>query len=147
MTGGGTYTLVLNRTEEMSLVVGALGAYTFEAGWYAYVGSALGPGGFSRIDRHREIAAGEREVRHWHIDYLLGHSNTTFESAVRTPDCDGECEIATQLREACQNETVADGMPIPQFGCTDCSCNSHLFFASDGDSLRQAVQVAHENVQ
>ena len=144
MAVGGTYTLLVHLGADVSIDVGALGTRSFETGWYAYVGSALGPGGFSRIDRHRELAAGERDVRHWHIDYLLGHPETTLESVVRTPDCDGECAIAQQLTEACQGGGVVDGSAIAEFGCTDCSCDSHLFFARDGESLRESVQAAHQ---
>jgi Uri superfamily endonuclease len=69
---GGTYTLVIELPETAQIRVGALGTNTFDPGWYAYVGSANGPGGFARVERHRELAAGERDVRHWHVDYLLG---------------------------------------------------------------------------
>jgi len=69
---GGTYTLVLELDRADSIEVGALGEHRFPAGWYAYTGSAFGTGGFARVDRHYELAAGERSTRHWHIDYLLG---------------------------------------------------------------------------
>jgi|GEM_PF-3411524 len=42
----GTYTLVVERTVSDAVAVGALGEVLFPAGWYAYVGSAFGPGGF-----------------------------------------------------------------------------------------------------
>ncbi len=147
MAVGGTYTLLVHLGADVSIDVGALGTYSFESGWYAYVGSALGPGGFSRIDRHRELAAGERDVRHWHIDYLLGHPETTLESTVRTAECDGECAIAQQLTEMCERSAIVDGTPITQFGCTDCSCDSHLFFASDGESLHESVEAAHQRLR
>ena len=70
---GGTYTLFVEVPERATIIVGALGEHTFERGWYAYTGSALGSGGFVRIERHRAVANGENDTRHWHIDYLLGH--------------------------------------------------------------------------
>ena len=69
---GGTYTLLVELPECSTVEVGALGSLDLDAGWYAYTGSALGPGGFTRVQRHREMAVGERAARHWHVDYLLG---------------------------------------------------------------------------
>ena len=67
---GGTYTLVVS-LEATTLTFGAAGERSLRAGPHAYIGSALG-GGFTRVERHRELVAGERDTRHWHIDYLLG---------------------------------------------------------------------------
>jgi endonuclease-3 len=130
---GGTYTLVLAVPEATTVTVGALGTHRFEAGWYAYVGSALGSGGFARVDRHRDLAAGERDSRHWHIDYLLGQSGVRLDAVCQTAGVDGECLVATRI----------DGEPIPDFGCSDCDCRSHLFFAPEYTQLRGAVERAH----
>jgi hypothetical protein len=63
---GGTYTLLVELPEGTYLEIGALGTRTLDAGWYAYTGSALGSGGFSRVERHLELAAGERST---HLRY------------------------------------------------------------------------------
>ena len=131
---GGTYTLVVELSETADIDVGALGTKTFEDGWYAYVGSALGSGGFSRIDRHRELAAGERETRHWHIDYLLGHPESRLASVVRTSGVDGECSVARAL----------DNPALAGFGCSDCDCETHLFYAATKETLLDAVEGAHD---
>lgn len=133
---GGTYTLVVEVPDSLDITVGALGSRAFEAGWYAYVGSAMGAGGFSRVDRHRDLAAGERDTRHWHIDYLLGHDQTAIEAVVTTAGADAECEIAERI----------DADPVPEFGCSDCTCGSHLFGDTDRDSLLAAVETAHDAV-
>ncbi|MFA9416987.1 DUF123 domain-containing protein [Natrinema sp. HArc-T2] len=125
----GTYVLVIAVPQTMSVDVGALGERTFEAGTYAYIGSAFGPGGFSRVDRHRELAAGERDTRHWHIDYLLGQSATTLETAITFPDADRECELATQL----------PGTPVDDFGASDCDCAGHLLATPDAETVREAT--------
>ncbi len=130
---GGTYTLVVSLAEPATIEVGALGERRFSKGWYAYTGSAFGPGGFSRVDRHRDLARGEREVRHWHIDYLLGHPDTTIETVVRTPDRDVECAVARALPDA----------GIPGFGASDCDCESHLARAEEEAALLAAVERAH----
>jgi len=130
---GGTYTLVIDVPAEIRTEVGALGSYTFDPGWYAYVGSANGAGGFARVERHEELAAGERDVRHWHVDYLLGHPGCGIDAVVRTPDADAECDVAAGV----------DGAPVPDFGCSDCGCDSHLFYDSSRASLLGSVEASH----
>jgi endonuclease-3 len=130
---GGTYTLVVELGRARTIEVGALGEHRFPAGWYAYTGSAFGPGGFARVDRHYELAAGERSTRHWHIDYFLGDEAASIRGDVRTPDADIECAVASDLPSA----------PIDGFGASDCSCSSHLAHATDGAALREAVSTAH----
>jgi endonuclease-3 len=117
----------------VTIEIGALGTHQLPAGWYAYTGSALGPGGFSRVDRHYELAAGERSTRHWHIDYLLGHEAAAIRGDVRTPEADIECSVATSLPAS----------PVDGFGASDCDCSSHLAYASDGEQLRENVTAAH----
>lgn len=111
---GGTYALLVHLKDALSREVGSLGACTLQAGHYVYVGSASGPGGFARIDRHREVASGERDVRHWHIDYLLPASEIV--EVYRWEGADIEC-------------AVAEGLPgdnVDSFGASDCECSSHL---------------------
>jgi len=53
------------------LEIGRLGSFNIIPGFYAYVGSAFGPGGLrARIRHHLESVA----QPHWHIDYLLGYA-------------------------------------------------------------------------
>lgn len=137
MAEGGTYTLVVALSTPARIEVGALGTISFEAGVYAYVGTALGPGGFSRIDRHRELDTGTRTTRHWHVDYLLGHSESSIESVITTPAVDGECRVAESI----------DAESVPHFGCSDCDCHSHLFYDADRERLLAAARKAHEKLQ
>ncbi|NUB89502.1 GIY-YIG nuclease family protein [Haloterrigena sp. SYSU A558-1] len=129
MSESGTYVLVVDVPRATTLEVGALGERDFADGTYAYVGSAFGPGGFARIDRHRELARGERDTRHWHIDYLLGHDETRLEAAVTFPDADRECELATSL----------PGEQVDGFGASDCDCAGHLLATSDAETIRTAA--------
>lgn len=65
----GTYTLIVSVAQRRRLEIGRLGAFDIVPGFYAYVGSACGPGGIrARISHHMESTA----APHWHIDYLLG---------------------------------------------------------------------------
>jgi Uri superfamily endonuclease len=69
-TGKGTYVLLLFLERDKEIVVGRRrrsSSILFRAGYYAYVGSAHGPGGLrSRINRH--LMKDKKSV--WHIDYL-----------------------------------------------------------------------------
>ncbi|MBZ6495772.1 GIY-YIG nuclease family protein [Natrinema longum] len=125
----GTYVLVIDVNRSTSIQVGAIGEREFAAGAYAYVGSAFGPGGFSRVDRHRELAAGDRETRHWHVDYLLGHAATQLETAITFPNADRECELAGSL----------PGESVPGFGASDCECESHLLAVPNAETVLEAA--------
>ena len=129
----GSYILVIAVEAPSTIEVGALGDREFTAGGYAYVGSAFGPGGLSRVDRHRELAAGDNDTRHWHIDYLLGTDTIRLASVETYPNEDIECALATAFAEAgCE--------PVAEFGASDCDCGSHLW-ELDGLSLPAAVKT------
>jgi endonuclease-3 len=130
----GTYTLLVELRESATVEFGAAGARDLPAGWYADTGSAFGPGGFSRVERHRELARGERAARHWHVDYLLGHPASRVADAVTTPEADVECAVSS----------VLDAEAIAGLGASDCDCESHLRFSPDREALESAVRRAHE---
>ncbi|GAA0542952.1 GIY-YIG nuclease family protein [Halorubrum ejinorense] len=131
---GGSYTLVVDLASDASLSVGALGDRDLPAGAYAYTGSALGAGGFSRVDRHRRTARGEHDVRHWHVDYLLGHPDARIDRVVRSVGVDVECAVAERLPAG----------PVAGFGASDCGCPSHLAAGDDRDELAARAEAAHE---
>lgn len=136
---GGTYTLLLSLTTADTVEVGALGDLAFDPGWYAYTGSALGRGGFTRVDRHRELARGERDTRHWHVDYLLGHPATRLGAVVYTGDgTDIECAVSRAL--------AVEFEPVPSFGASDCGCDSHCVYDPDGDALAAGVARVHDRL-
>jgi len=129
----GTYTLLIEVARDATVGVGALGDVAFPEGAYAYTGSAFGPGGFGRVDRHYELAAGDRETRHWHIDYLLGHDAAAIRGDVRTVGEDIECAVAAALPAG----------PTEGFGASDCACRSHLAYGDSMADIRSAVTAAH----
>jgi len=137
---GGTYTLLidLDVDEPVTVAFGAAGSRALQPGRYAYTGSALGSGGFARIDRHRRVASGDHDVRHWHVDYLLGHPDAGLARVVRSPGADAECRIAQSVADAAGVE------PVPGVGASDCDCPCHLAFAQDGADLERTVERAHE---
>ncbi|MFB6283722.1 MAG: DUF123 domain-containing protein [Halobacteria archaeon] len=126
MSDGGCYVLCIELTEEACIEIGALGKLGFDPGFYLYVGSAFGPGGLERIERHRDVSMGRNDTRMWHLDYLNGFPETVW----RTVWCyegDVECSLASILDER------FDG--VYGFGCSDCDCNSHLFYVEDFDEI------------
>ncbi|MFB6101942.1 MAG: DUF123 domain-containing protein [Haloplanus sp.] len=133
---GGTYTLILDLPHAVDIEVGALGTHHLSAGAYAYTGSALGRGGFARVDRHRRVAAGDHDVRHWHIDFLTGHPATDLVTVV-TAGVDAECAVAERLPPG----------PIPGFGASDCDCRSHLAAADAVTPLVDAVEAVYRLVE
>jgi endonuclease-3 len=137
---GGTYTLLVHLPDPITVAVGALGALDLDAGWYAYTGSALGPGGFTRVERHRGMAAGDTAARHWHIDYLLGDTGASVERVFRADGADVECEVAAAVASA------ADGL-VDGFGCSDCRCESHLAFAPAPAPLVDALERAYDRTR
>ncbi|MFB6302124.1 MAG: DUF123 domain-containing protein [Haloferacaceae archaeon] len=131
---GGTYTLLLELPAPTSGEVGALGTHDFPAGAYAYTGSALGTGGFARVDRHRRVATGAHDARHWHVDYLNGHPATDLVAVHAHPGADRECDVARALPAG----------PVSGFGSSDCDCRSHLAHAESVAALLAAVADAYE---
>ncbi|MFW5937450.1 MAG: GIY-YIG nuclease family protein [Halanaeroarchaeum sp.] len=134
MAEGGTYTLVFSLPSPTTIEVGALGEHRFPAGGYCYTGSALGSGGFSRIDRHERVAAGEHDVRHWHVDYFGGHPAVELVAVERTPVQDCECGVARELGAG----------PVPGFGASDCDCRTHLSRFERVDVARERAAGSHD---
>lgn len=133
----GTYTLVIDLAEDTDLEFGAAGEYALQQGLYTYTGSAAHES-FSRVDRHRTLADGESDVRHWHIDYLLGHDATTIVGVVRTEEA-VECPIA---REIASHLTEIGGL-----GASDYTCVSHLHYAQyPQEKTFELVQSAYDSV-
>jgi len=132
MADPGSYLLVVDCTHSTEIEVGALGPIQFETGYYAYAGSAFGPGGLSRVDRHRTIARGDHDVRHWHIDYLLGADGVELSTVELFPERDVECALAAAVKnEGCRR--------IESFGASDCDCGSHLWGPTSRSTLRAVV--------
>ncbi|MFB6109287.1 MAG: DUF123 domain-containing protein [Halodesulfurarchaeum sp.] len=129
----GTYTILLALDQPTTITFGAAGERDLDAGYYAYTGSAFGPGGLSRVERHRRVHEGANDTRHWHVDYLLGADAVAWEGAWKTPNADRECAIAGSLA----------GAPIPGIGATDCGCSSHLRYSSRRHPLVRSIEAAH----
>lgn len=128
------YVLVVEVRARVS--VGRLGALHLD-GCYLYVGSARGPGGQRRIERHRRLSRGLARVGPWHIDRLLTAGRLLALVAADTDDR-LECALAGAL--------AARGLEVvPGFGSSDCRCRGHLFRVSC-DAALEPAQAALEGL-
>jgi len=114
MTKTGSYILFIHLPVSSHIVIGRLGEIFFREGFYGYIGSALS-GIDQRVQRHLRT----QKKFHWHIDYLLQYA-TIQEVYYRVSDVKEECLTAQYFSK------IFDS--ISGFGCSDCKCNSHLFY-------------------
>jgi sugar fermentation stimulation protein A len=126
----GVYLFALELARSRTLAIGSLGNIRFEKGWYVYVGSAR-RGLSLRLARHERRISGK--TLRWHIDFLRVAARTTRSFPIQTFK-DLGCRLAQDTK------SISDGM-VPGFGCSDCSCPSHLF-RFPKDPLKDARFVA-----
>ena len=122
---GGTYLLLLRLEAPVDVAVGRLGTFGLPAGWYVYVGSALG-GLAARLRRH----ARRGKPIHWHVDALREVAELAA-VAVRVGPERIECAVAKAVAAL-----PAAALPVPRFGASDCRCASHLVRFADEPDLR-----------
>jgi len=115
----GSYVLVIEMKKDTNIIIGKKGNIFFKKGFYAYIGSALN-GIEQRVNRHLR----DDKKFHWHIDYLLEYSEIK-KIFYKEKNCREECDIAKKFEKNIES--------IPGFGCSDCSCKSHLFYSSYDD--------------
>lgn len=116
----GTYALVLNNCSHAFAKIGRWGTLAIQPGYYIYVGSAFGPGGVrARVARHCRDA----ESMHWHIDYLRKYTTPLSIWYSHAP-------VHLEHQWAAALAKMKDIRPVEGFGCTDCKCESHLFFSA-----------------
>jgi len=124
----GTYALFVHVPYDLATSVGELGTLNFKAGYYAYVGSALG-GLKGRVGRHlRE----EKKLR-WHIDYLLARARAV-DVVLARGRTRKECAVADELSKHFAG--------VRGFGSSDCKCGSHLFYSPDFHELLRQVLLS-----
>ena len=114
----GTYILILRLDRMRTLQIGSLGRFRFPVGYFAYVGSAHGPGGLGgRLKHHLNPSAPSR----WHIDTLRKAARLDQVWLTR-----GE-EIQEHAWAALLHESLKGKVPVKGFGSSDCGCVTHLF--------------------
>jgi len=123
--GRGTYTLVINLSENVKLKVGKLGLLDFPKGFYSYTGSALGPSDYALYFRVKRHLSKHKKVK-WHIDYFLLNPVAKVIAVIAAPSNSRmECNVS-YLLSSCD-----DIITFYKFGATDCKsnkCIGHLHF-------------------
>lgn len=133
----GTYALILRSRASTGIEVGRWGRLTIEPGYYIYVGSAFGPGGVrARVTRHCR----RDKAKHWHIDYLREFVTPVCAWYSYRPE-HREHHWA-QAFSAMTETSVVEG-----FGCSDCTCPSHLFRRTRMPDLRRFASAVGEQVR
>jgi Uri superfamily endonuclease len=126
----GSYVLLIELENDLTIKVGKLGDIFFKKGFYVYVGGALN-GLEKRIERHKR----SDKKFHWHIDYFLKHGkiqNVFYKESIKKE----ECEISKKFENF---------ESIYGFGCSDCKCRSHLFYGSKKDILQIISEIGMQN--
>jgi len=127
----GTYLLMILVTQKTNIKVGAQGFINFNLGYYIYVGSAMATKGstniLNRVKRH--LKNSKEKNLHWHIDYLLNSTHSKIIGLYLIPSKQKlECIMANELSKSADDS-------ILNFGCSDCSCKSHLFYYTSKPKL------------
>jgi Uri superfamily endonuclease len=123
----GIYVLIISVSSNILVSVGALGKVGFKKGLYAYVGSAQN-NLEKRVKRHLR----KDKRRFWHIDHLLiNRSVAVTKVFYKEAEKSEECQISRGLSQK--------GLPVANFGCSDCTCVSHLFMLDDYGFLRELM--------
>jgi Uri superfamily endonuclease len=139
----GTYILIARVSAMRRLEIGSLGKFDIIPGFYAYVGSAFGPGGLgARVGHHLESTADP----HWHIDYLL-----KFAIPVEVWFTTAKRKLEHQWADLLENASNFRA-PIRRFGSSDYhrSRTSHLFYSKRRPSFqwfRQQIREGFDDVE
>jgi Uri superfamily endonuclease len=128
----GVYVLIFFLPRARRVVVGKLGTVAFARGFYAYVGSAMGPAGFKRVARHLEVSEGRLKTKKWHVDYFLAVAKVLATVEITTQQTI-ECQVARELLE---NPSLSC---IMNFGSSDCKCRSHFFYSPRLNDIDDAI--------
>jgi Uri superfamily endonuclease len=115
----GIYCLIFECITSKNIRIGALGEREFMLGWYLYVGSALGNGGLSRVNRHILFYHEQYRKPKWHVDYFMMDTSVRFRKVI--------C-ARTEINLECVLATIIGGDGVSGFGCSDCDCETHLFY-------------------
>ena len=115
----GTYALILESKKDFATQVGKLGRFIGKPGYYIYIGSAFGLGGMeARLNHHRKLSLNPR----WHIDYIRGY--LALKEIWLTHDTEKREHDWANILIAMSNTVI----PYADFGASDCTCPTHLFY-------------------
>ena len=110
----GAYVLIIYLNKDMRINIGKK-IIPFQKGFYCYIGSALN-NLEKRIARHKS----KKKKKHWHIDYFLEYGKIVDVIMIKSSR-KIECKVSKKVGKK------ADSF-VKGFGCSDCSCSSHLYY-------------------
>lgn len=129
----GCYCLIIHVKATTEIKIGKkLGKIKFEKGYYVYVGSAMNSLE-SRLNRHLS----DEKKMHWHVDYLLKQSEIVeiiYNESTKKIECDLSKYISTKSKG------------ITDFGCSDCECESHLYYFKTKKEAIECVLKAYDSI-
>ena len=129
----GCYCLIIYVRKYSKIKIGKLGYLEFRRGIYVYIGSAMNSLE-SRLNRHLR----NDKKLHWHVDYLLKHENTKILKIIYNTDKKVECDISQYI----SGKTTS----IRDFGCSDCECESHLYYFKNRKEAIEQVKNAYDSI-
>lgn len=131
----GCYCLIIYVERKTNIRIGKkLGEIEFKKGNYVYVGSAMNSLE-SRLNRHLR----SNKKMHWHVDYLLKNRNAKIVKIIYNVSAKKvECDLSRYLE--------AQTSHINDFGCSDCDCNSHLYYFKNRKEAIEQVQNAYDSI-
>lgn len=130
----GCYSLIIFLRENQKIKIGKLKKINFKKGHYVYVGSAMNSLE-SRVKRHLS----EEKKLHWHIDYLLKNKNTEITEVIYNISAEKiECELSQYISKKTRG--------IEGFGCSDCKCESHLYYFENEKEAIECVKNAYDSI-
>lgn len=130
----GCYCLIIYVKKLSKIKIGKQGEIKFKKGTYVYIGSAMNSLE-SRLKRH---LSNEKKL-HWHIDYLLKNKNAKIvEIIYNTSTKKIECNLSQYITTKTNN--------IKNFGCSDCACESHLYYFKNRKEAIEQVKNAYDSI-
>lgn len=129
----GCYCLIIHLQENRKIRIGKkLGCTDFDEGYYVYVGSAMN----SLIGRIKRHLSDEKKL-HWHVDYLL--ENTKITDVIYN---DSGKKIECELSQCLSSKAIG----VKGFGCSDCLCESHLYYFKNRNEAIECVKYAYDSI-
>ncbi|MBY6293927.1 DUF123 domain-containing protein [Nanohaloarchaea archaeon H01] len=130
----GSYTLLVEVKEDFEAKIPSIGQIKFRKGFYIYNGSAFGPGGFKRVERHRKLSKDEGNYTvHWHIDHLTSAEKSEIIKVFKASEKDLEDELTREI----------DLETVEGFGASDSEIDSHLLYCENKKEAVRAIKSAY----
>ena len=130
----GCYCLIIQLNKTSEIKIGKkLGKIKFKKGYYVYVGSAMNSL-TARIERHLS----DDKKMHWHVDYLLKKAEVS-EVIYNQSKRKIECKLSQYISKNSEG--------IPDFGCSDCECESHLYYFKNKKEAVECVESAYDSIE